>query len=318
MSNERIFVMIAAYKDLEINATLYDLYNKADFPENIRVSVCWQGDFDEVRQYKNWPHVYVSYVEPDESKGLGFARSIAQAQYDGEEYCLQLDAHHRFAKSWDTWHITETKKLQKRGFKKPVLTAYAGSYSSTTNALLETVPSKIVLDPHIQGFRPGWWTIPFFPNFLPSGLTEPVKARFCSGHYIFTVGEFCDEFRYDPFCYFWGEELSISVRLYTMGYDLFHPHVLQVWHRYVWSGKDGNPGSGGEFVEKQYDVFKDKARRESYWMGRLRKMTQQTPVEGDKQISLPACFGLGTKRKLSQYEEYAGINFKQRTVDVNW
>ena len=309
MFGETIFVMIAAYKDLEIIPTLYDLYGKAKYPENIRVSICWQGDFNDVRELDEWPNVRVVYINPEESKGLGFARSLAQAHYDNEDYTFQLDAHHRFDHHWDEWMIDEIKKLQQKGYSKPALTAYAGSYSSLSNQLLETVPCRIIPDPRYNGFRPDWWTIPFMPDFIYNEQ-EPVRARFASGHYIFTVGKFADEYRFDPFCYFWGEELTLSVRMYTMGYDLFHPHELKVWHRYVWNG------SGGDMVEKQYDVFKDKKKRESYWMGRLRTITNQTNhTEG---YYIPNSLSLGTHRSLSDYEEFAGISFANRTVKIDW
>ncbi len=315
MNDEKIFVMIAAYKDLEIIPTLINLYNQAKHPDNIRVSICWQGEFADVRVLDNWPNVRVTYVNANESKGLGFARSIAQAHYDNEEYCFQLDAHHRFALDWDVWHINQIKNLQAKGYKKPLLTAYAGSYSSITETLLEHIPARIIPDPRYDGFRPNWWTIPFMPElFYPK--SEPEKARFCSGHYVFTIGQFADEYRFDPFCYFWGEELSLSVRSFTMGYDLFHPHELKVWHRYVWSGTNGSPGSGGDLVEKQYDVFKDKFRRESYWMGRLRTATNQEGIEENNYI--PPALSLGNERSLKDYEEYAGINFKNRVVEKNW
>jgi len=45
-----------------------------------------------------------------ESKGLGWARDECQRLYDGEGYALQLDAHHRFLKGWDTALIGECCK----------------------------------------------------------------------------------------------------------------------------------------------------------------------------------------------------------------
>ena len=47
------------------------------------------------------------------------------------------------------------------------------------------------------------------------------------------TGQWCIEVPYDPDYYFHGEEISLAVRSYTWGYDLFHPHKIIAWHEYT-------------------------------------------------------------------------------------
>lgn len=64
-------------------------------------------------------------------------------------------------------------------------------------------------------------------------MTEPVPARFYSGHFTFADGIFAEEVQHDPTFYFHGEEITIAVRAYTHGYDSFHPHKILAWHEYT-------------------------------------------------------------------------------------
>ena len=60
-----------------------------------------------------------------------------------------------------------------------------------------------------------------------------MRARFLAAGFLFTIGSFVEEVPYDPELYFFGEEIAMTLRAYTHGYDLFHPHQVLVWHDYV-------------------------------------------------------------------------------------
>ena len=57
-----------------------------------------------------------------------------------------------------------------------------------------------ILTKYQQDPEAGYW--------LNGKLDKPEKARFTSGHFIFTLGKFCQEVPYDPKLYFHGEELG--------------------------------------------------------------------------------------------------------------
>jgi hypothetical protein len=90
-------------------------------------------------------------------------------------------------------------------------------------------------DPEVELKNHGEWS---FDRFIPEGavfflpetipgwkdLKKPVPARFYSAHFCFTLGAFSLEVQHNPEYYFHGEEISIAVRAFTHGYDLFHPH----------------------------------------------------------------------------------------------
>lgn len=303
---EKIFVQIASYRDPELVKTITDCIEKAKYPENLTFGVCWQYGADEVGVedfLKNVPNLKYEKVEHFKSRGLCWARSIIQKMWDGEEYTLQLDSHHRFAQDWDSELLD---MMEKTGSEKPIIGSYAGMYDPDENKLLNTDPYKMVADRFTDS-----GTIIFRPHSIPGyeKLDAPIPARFVSGHYFFTIGKHCEEYRYDPNIYFAGDEISLSIRSYTLGYDLFHPHKTVVWHEYTRKNR-----------VKHWDDFNEKNKNEgsidSTWSEidqAGKKRLRQMLGEEDNGLDLGE-YGLGTVRSHRDYEIYSGINFREKRL----
>ena len=302
MSN--IFIQIASYRDPELLPTIRDCINKAKYPENLTFGICWQRDENETMgEFSKDERFRILDYHWSKSKGLCWARSEIQKLWRGEKYTLQLDSHHRFLQDWDVELID---MMNLTGSKKPIITSYAGMYRPSDNQLLNIEPYKMVA----SNFTPGG-TILFRPHSIEGweNLTSPIPARFVSGHFFFTIGEHCEEYKYDPNIYFAGDEISLSIRSYTLGYDLFHPHKTIIWHEYTregrtkhWTDFDGNNAEKGIVEKPWWEMDNDSKRR-------LRHMLQ----EEDNGIDL-GIYGLGNVRSHHDYERYAGINFLNRKL----
>jgi hypothetical protein len=116
-------------------------------------------------------------------------------------------------------------------------------------------------------------------------LDKPMKANFYSAHFTFTSGQFVKEVPHDPELYFTGEEMSITVRAYTHGYDLFHPHILIAWHEYTRKNR-----------VKQWDDDKE------WWKKDLHSKNHYLSIFKNHGV-----YGIGTKRTVEDYEKYSGI-----------
>jgi len=304
MLKNKIFVQIASYRDPELIPTIKECIAKAKHPENLTFGICWQRDETEnLDQFKDLPNFQIMDVPWKESKGLCWARCQIQKMWKGEEYTMQLDSHHRFLQDWDEELINMMKLT---GSPKPIITAYAGMYSPKENKLLNTDPYKMVADKFTSH-----GTILFYPHSIEGWekLDKPIPARFVSGHFYFTLGIHCDEYKYDPNLYFAGDEISLSIRSYTLGYDLFHPHKTVIWHEYTREGRT-----------KHWTDFDTKNKEEgivdeTWWEMdtksklRLRHMLR----EEDNGIDL-GIYDIGTVRSHKDYEDYAGINFANRVL----
>ena len=304
MKKNKIFVQIASYRDPQLIPTLEDLFDKAKHPENLVVGIAHQhskdDEWDSLANYTNDKRVKVIDIDYEDSKGACWARNQIQQLYDGEEYTLQLDSHHRFVDNWDTEVIKMYKDLKKKGHKKPLLTSYISSFDPDNDpAGRVKVPWAMQFD----RFTPEG-VVFFLPYHMEGNLDEPWPARFYSAHFAFTTGKFAEEVQHDPDLYFHGEEISIAVRAYTHGYDLFHPNKIIAYHEYTRKGRS-----------KHWDNHKDWGETNKASHERMRKLLG---VDGEcapcQRKKLFKKYGLGTERTLDDYEHYAGIRFNDRAV----
>ena len=308
MSN--IFVQIASYREYELIPTIQDCLEQADNPQNLTFGICNQYHEDDdwnLDDYREDERFTIQDVPWNESKGLCWARSEIQKMWKGETWTLQIDSHHRFAEGWDTQLIEMAENLQDKRIEKPILTSYAGMYDPTTNKKLNQEPFRMVG----KKFTPSG-TILFYPEYIHNWkeLTEPLPARFVSGHYFFTVGKHCEEYKYDPNLYFAGDEISLSIRSWTLGYDIFHPHKTLVWHEYT---REGRVKHWDDFVNKNQEKIEAKWHEmDKVSKKRLRKMLREEDNDADV-----TGYDLGTVRTHEEYEQWAGIDFKNRILHPN-
>jgi glycosyltransferase involved in cell wall biosynthesis len=298
----KIFVQIAAYRDPQLEPTIKNMLENAKRPKNLRVGICRQynpdDQFDLLEEYRKDKRFRILDVLYSDSKGVCWARNQVQQLYEGEEYTLQIDSHMRFEKDWDDTLIKMIKQLQKKGFEKPLLTGYVSSFDPDND------PAGRVQEPWRMAFDR---FIPegavfFLPETIPGwqNLKEPVTARFYSAHFAFTLGQFSTEVQHDPEFYFHGEEISIAVRAYTHGYDLFHPHKVVIWHEYTRKGRT-----------KQWDDDKDWVNKNNL---SHQKNRQLFGMDGEEVTMDFSKYGFGTERTLREYEIYSGLLFSKRAV----
>lgn len=244
------------------------------------------------------------------TKGACWARNAIQQLYTAEKYTMQLDSHHRFVENWDTVSIDMLEGLRADGYAKPLLTAYIPSFDP------ENDPDARVMDPWKMDFDR------FIPEgavfFMPSTidgwqeLEKPVKARFFSAHFAFADGIFAVEVQHDPEYFFHGEEISIGVRAFTHGYDLFHPHRLIAWHEYTRKGRI-------KVWDDMDTTNRLKGRFELDWVQRNDLCHKRNRIlfgmdgEDPNQIDFKE-YGFGTVRTVQDFEQYAGMSFKYRGV----
>lgn len=302
IKDNTIFVQIASYRDPQLIPTIKDMIEKADHPENLRIGIarqfCDTDTFDNVDEYRNDDRFRIIDVPYKEAKGVCWARHLIQGLYRNERYTLQIDSHMRFEKGWDTELICMLDQLQKKGHKKPLLTGYVSSFDPDNDpAGRVKEPWRMVFDRFIpEG------AVFFLPETIPGWdkMTEPVPARFYSAHFCFTLGEFSKEVKHNPNYYFHGEEISIAVRAYTHGYDLFHPHKTVIWHEYTRKGRT-----------KQWDDDPKWGEKNSISHLTNRKLFG---MDGEKQEGHDGEYGFGSERTLRDYEKYAGLLFSKRAV----
>jgi hypothetical protein len=296
-----IFVQIAAYRDPELTATVADAIAKAALPDRLTFGICWQHDEgDRIDELLADPRCRVISVYAGRARGPCWARNQQQQLYDGEEYTLQIDSHHRFAEGWDEFLIDTLESLRTGDCPRPVLTSYVPHFEPGAEAGADEqsrVPLLLMFDRFASN-----GVLFIKPAFIAEHetLDAPIPARFYSGHFCFADGRFSLDVPHDPNLYFHGEEPTMSVRAFTHGYDLFHPHRTVLWHQYTRATASKHWQDDPKWAALNALSF----RRQRQLFG----LEEGGPLAGVDR------YGLGTARTVTDYEAFAGLDFAELRV----
>ena len=228
-----VYVQIPAYRDRELLRTLQDLTHTAANADRLRIAVAWQYGQDEAHledQLRSCGNVELIKIPANRSQGCNWARSILQDGWNGEQYTLLLDSHHRFIPGWDEEAIKIFESLRNSGIAKPILSGYLPPYDphhDPEGRVATLLGIHLCERHHAMLFRLVGHAIPNWRQ-----LARPVPAHFASLHFLFADGTFNRELPCDPSIYFFADEVAIALRAFTRGYDLFHPHRILGWHLY--------------------------------------------------------------------------------------
>jgi hypothetical protein len=121
-----IYVGISSFRDKRCADTLKSLFSNADNPERISVGVIehihtendkrmkclddycrMMGGAQNCRYVNQITVMDVSFLD---ARGPGMSRVMQENLLGEEEFCMQVDAHSKFAKGWDTLSMGEWGK----------------------------------------------------------------------------------------------------------------------------------------------------------------------------------------------------------------
>jgi hypothetical protein len=216
---------------------------------------------------------------------------------------LQCDSHTRFKENWDDFLISEIKRYQEAGIKKPLLTTYPGTYRYDDN-LEEIIDwgnnvNVTNLSDNIEQFKNT-----LIPNQRAIDPEGTVFNKSVSAGSIFTVGEFANTDFNDKIA-FWGEEIFIAAKSWTNGFDLVIPSSQQLFHLYYDHNqplqRNGRRHAWKDFVE----VFNDMVVESN---AEIKRIFEQEVIGKN---------ALGTERTLEEFGIYSGLNFKTGEITNN-
>lgn len=325
--NNKIFIGIASYRDSELIPTLINMVGNSAHPEKLFISVCWQEetrDFsvftdigakvteatddnpDVIRMDYHGAILNIHFVHFYQAKGACWARYCCEQYYTDESYFLQIDSHCRFIKNWDSELIDYYNSL-KDEFKKPVISGYPPGYipaTEDTEEVLNHGIARMVFNHFNDGD---------IPSFIPVALLDDkqhTRGCFLAGGFLFTIGQFVTDVPNDPQVFFLGEEISMSARAFTHGYDVVYPNKIFLYHFYGRKGCDKIWGDHTQDKKEKKMVEKSWFERDKISKNRVR---QVLGILHSDDIDLGK-YDLGTERTLEEYEYLTGILFSEQLI----
>lgn len=310
-----IFVQIASYRDPDCRVTIDNLYRNAKYPENIYVGVVWQ--FHEADDFEPFDTnaEYAERVRMEKhhctlSLGVCWARHQTQKLYANETYTMQIDSHMRFIKEWDVALISMYEQLKKGGVEKPVISHYPPSF--TPDGEFDDWQGR--MGPYIREDGIVYFKLTGYR--IEQKETPPLPTAFMAGGFFFADAECIREIPYDPYLYFHGEEITLSARFWTHGWDIFNPSHIVCHHLFK---KKVDKVSGKKVPVREIKVHRDDnpdhKRLDRRSVTRIRHLLGSEASSDPEAIRHLDTFGLGKRRSLVQYENYAGLDFKHLSRD---
>ena len=298
----RIFVSIAAYRDSECAPTVADMFGKANRPDRVFAGICWQaipGEDDalfppEVRP----PQCRVVEVDARETKGACWARSLVQSLWQGEEYTLQIDSHMRFEPGWDDLLL---EMLAACPSERPLISTYPPDYFPPDQLNPPTVAVMVAKEFDTDGIlRPAGNILA--PEDVP---LVPRVNPFCAAGFLFGPSAVLADVPYDPHLYFLGEEITLAVRLYTHGWDIFTPTRAVVYHDYT-----KRPGRRRHWDDNGHWI-----RINQLSLARIRHLLEMEETDDPEALLQIDRYGLGRRRSLAEFQAFSGVDFRNRLIN---
>mmetsp|Transcript_13569 Transcript_13569/g.27555 ORF Transcript_13569/g.27555 Transcript_13569/m.27555 type:complete len:567 (+) Transcript_13569:160-1860(+) len=251
ISERTIYVAIASYRDYQCRDTVTSIFERAKFPERVRVGVtdqivegedgpcdapyrpCKEDPEQMLCKYKSQLDVY--QVDAPLAIGPVFARHLGHRMYRGEYYYMQSDAHVTFTRNWDEDIISQQEATKN---EMTVLSTYlsdvVGNIDKNGKSLINTRPIMCNTD-YESGQKNKYLRHGSQPEAVPTIRGTPQLEPYWAAGYSFSRGHFVVNVPYDfhqPMI-FQGEEMSIGIRGFTIGYDFYAPERSVCFHHYA-------------------------------------------------------------------------------------
>jgi [Skp1-protein]-hydroxyproline N-acetylglucosaminyltransferase len=172
--------------------------------------------------YCDQGQVRLMAVKEAEALGPCIARYFASKLWGGEEFFVQIDSHIWFVEGWDS-KLVHSMRIAPS--KKPVISTYPPGYGGKwenkpgprmcgASFSASPVEARII---RLGGSQTS--------TQLPAPEGEPIPSPYVAAGFFAAPSDFLKDLPFDPFLpwVFMGEEIMLSSRFFTNGYDIFAP-----------------------------------------------------------------------------------------------
>jgi [Skp1-protein]-hydroxyproline N-acetylglucosaminyltransferase len=186
----------------------------------------------QFKQYCDAGQVRVIYQHDTDALGPAIARYYASKLWGGETFFMQMDAHLEFATGWDQKYIAEAKAAN--SFPKVVLSAYPPGFTNFGTFKGGTPGARLCVCEFSSSQAENKIIRINAGENTKKDTPRPTQIAFIAAGFFFARAEFLTDVPFDPFlpwC-FMGEEIALSMRAWTQGWDIYAPRQNLIAHQY--------------------------------------------------------------------------------------
>ena len=301
-NNDKILILIPSYCDDELLNTVRSALIQADNPNRIYFSICYQSDnlkdYEELKKIKNCK---IKYLKASEAKGTCFARNICKQMIENEKFVFQTDSHMRFVKHYDTKLIEQLLSLNDPkasiSFYPPNCTEEMMKLPLDDKIFDEPAPGCIM---HAVCFKKDLYPFIHIEAILKDKNDIVFKKNpFISGGNFFAFSDIYKSVLEDPKMFFYGDELPMVIRYYTHGLNNYSGNVSYIYHKYV-------------SEMRKLPIISDGFKNEQNRFLKLLNLNEHDEEKDDIEF-----LKLGKERSLKDFEDFSGIDFKNKIIYMN-
>mmetsp|Transcript_29140 Transcript_29140/g.58536 ORF Transcript_29140/g.58536 Transcript_29140/m.58536 type:complete len:565 (+) Transcript_29140:54-1748(+) len=332
-----IYLSVVSFRDEFCVETLKDAFNKAKNPDNLFIGLVQQNCEDEKcrrgsnvgpdpdcyhlfcsssmgKKFCNNGQIRLLRMKEAESLGPYMARYFASKLWMGEQWYMQIDSHMSFLQNWDALSI---QMLEKAPSEKPVISNLPPPNTSNLQEKIAVAAPRLCgavfatsdIEGQIVRLERSY-------NYDRIKLDTPRFAPFVAAGYLIAHSDMLRDVPFDPFLpyLFLGEEILLSARLWTSGYDIFSPTISLVGHRYE---RNQQP----KFWEAIHMAFTNGVHNPLQMLVLNRIKQQLGYPESARDMIKPKTlltaveqYSMGHSRSLDEYLKIVGLNVSLKEV----
>jgi len=201
---------------------------------DVPIDPCDKDPYQALCNYKDQVDVY--QMEAPLAVGPVFARHFGHRLYRGEYYAMQSDAHVTFTQNWDEDIIMQQESTKdEMAVLSTYLTDIVDSIDEKTGESLRFTRPIMCQTDYEQSQQGKYLRHGSQPEGIPSIHGSPQLQPYWAAGFSFSRGHFVVNVPYDLYqpMIFQGEEMSIGIRGFTIGYDYFAPERSVCFHTYA-------------------------------------------------------------------------------------
>mmetsp|Transcript_17232 Transcript_17232/g.24258 ORF Transcript_17232/g.24258 Transcript_17232/m.24258 type:complete len:619 (+) Transcript_17232:50-1906(+) len=299
----------------------------SDAPPDINGIEQFCTDPDYV-QYCNSGQIRTLYVNETESLGPAAARYYASKLWGGETYYVQVDAHLQFADEWDQKYIDEFKAT--KSYPHSILSSYPPGFSEHVQRNMGKTKGSRLCTCEFSTNAIEMDIIRINTGVGYKSMDGPVtQIPFMAAGFFFTHAEWLVDVPFDPLLpwTFMGEEIALSMRSWTSGWDMYAPRVNLIAHQYrpgrlglpkFWETVGrvfGRPGPGFNTQLQRITL-----QRLKHMLGYEESSLEHMKKDGaDKVLVEIEHYGMGTKRTRDEYLKFTNIDMEHKKCsNIPW
>ena len=223
----KIFIPIAAFNEIHLKQTIKSLLDNKSLDNEIIINLCdfrTKDNFD-IFLYKEVRHNKYNVSIPP---GVGLCRHMAMNGFEDSDYVFQIDAHMTFGKNWDQ-ELIKRHLLLEQLEGECLISQHLPALSDKNDGEMSIYQGDKYLNSPVSLFINKAfkiWSTPW------AATKEKWYMENTAVHAAFMFGKSITFAKIppDPLMFFFGEEHTLYMRMYTRGIKSFSTDYFDMRH----------------------------------------------------------------------------------------